>query len=204
VVRVKICGITNVRDAEHAVSCGADAIGFIFAESPRRVDVRTAENIIQAVGPWVTTVGVFVNEKPEKILQIAKTCRLSAIQLHGDEKESDVRRLQGLKVIKAIRVAEKKDLAEVKNFRSAHAFLFDTKKTGVYGGTGHRFDWSILKGKRLSAPMILSGGLDPSNVNGAVKMLKPYGVDVSSCVEKRPGVKDFKKVEEFIRNAKRI
>lgn len=198
--RVKICGITSVGDAEHAAACGADAIGFIFAESPRRVAPEKAAEISKAVGPWVATVGVFVNEKAENILRIADQCRLSAVQLHGDESAELARRLSGRGVIKAFRIAAKKDLKGSESF-PADLVLFDTKIKGVYGGTGKTFDWGLLKEARR--PFIVSGGLDPRNVAEVVKSLSPYGVDVSSGVEKAPGKKDPKRVKEFIRNAKK-
>ena len=199
--KVKICGITNHRDADSAVTLGADALGFIFAKSPRQVSVKAAREISRSVGPWVATVGVFVNESAENILRIASECHLSAIQLHGDETPGFLAKLSGCKLIKAFRVAEPKDLKDIKNYK-ADAYLFDTKVSGVYGGSGKSFDWKILRLKQALQPYILSGGLNPKNVRSAVRMLKPYGVDVSSGVEKSPGKKDLKLVKEFIRNAK--
>lgn len=201
--RVKICGITNLWDASNAVECGADAIGFIFAKSPRRVSVKTAGKISRTVGPWVATVGVFVNEKTENIRRIASECRLSAVQLHGDEPASFVRRLSGCKIIKTFRVSEKADLRNVMAYQ-VDAYLFDTKVSDIYGGSGKIFDWRILKSAAVRRPVILSGGLNPQNVKSAVKMLKPYGVDVSSGVEKSLGKKDLKLMKKFIQNAKNI
>lgn len=203
-VRVKICGITNVQDALDAVSFGADALGFVFAKSPRQVSPAKVRGIVAAVGPWVATVGVFVNEKPARIRRIALECGLSAVQLHGDESPADVRALKGLRVIKAFRVGEDLDTSSVKRF-PADAYLFDAKVTGQYGGTGKIFDWDVLKKlKGLRKPVIVSGGLSPRNVKSAVRFLKPYGVEASSCVESRPGKKNMKLVKDFIRNAKSV
>ena len=199
--RVKICGITDLRDAAHAVECGADAIGFIFAKSPRRISVKTAGKICRAVGPWVATVGVFVNENADTILRIVSECRLSAVQLHGDEPASFIHRLSGCKVIKTFRVSEKADLRNAAAYR-VDAYLFDTKVSRIYGGSGTSFDWRILRSETVPRPIILSGGLNPQNVKSAVRMLKPYGVDVSSGVEKSPGHKDLKLMRKFIQNAK--
>ncbi len=201
--KVKICGITSPGDAAFAVECGADAIGFVFADSPRRVSVRIAREISRAVGPWVATVGVFVNENAKNILQIASECRLSAIQLHGDESASFAGSLTGCRVIKAFRIADQTDLKGVQDYK-ADAYLFDTRVTGAYGGSGKSFDWKILRSASVSKPYILSGGLNPKNIRTAIQMLKPYGVDASSGLEKSPGKKDPKLVKEFIRNAKKF
>lgn len=203
-VRVKICGITNLKDAQVAAASGADALGFVFAKSPRRVTTAQARKIVSAVGPWVATVGVFVNERPARIRRIASECGLSAVQLHGGETRADVRALKGLRVIKAFRVGPGFNTAALKD-HPADAFLFDAKVPGQYGGTGRKFDWMILKKIRgLRKPVIVSGGLTPGNVAAAVRYLKPYGVESSSGVERRPGKKDAKLVQDFIHNAKKI
>ena len=199
--RVKICGITSLKDAEYAVRCGADALGFVFAKSPRQIQVRDAKKIIGSLGPWVACVGVFVNEKAKEILRIASECRLSAAQLHGDEGPDTLRSLASLRVIKAFRVGGDFDVKVFRKF-PADAFLFDAKMEGAAGGTGKRFDWNILKGRLPRGPFIISGGLDPKNVREAVRFFRPYGVDVSSGVESAPGKKDPRLVKEFIQNAK--
>ena len=202
-VRVKICGITNVRDAEAALALGADAIGLVFARSPRKISIKEAQKITAAVGPWITTVGVFVNADVESLLGIAKACRLYAVQLHGDETPSYIKRLAGYKVVKAVRVADASDLKGLDAYKT-DALLFDTKVTGRFGGSGKSFDWRILKLRKMNRLFIVSGGLDPKNVGEAVRILSPYGVDVSSGVEKAPGKKDHALLKEFIRNAKKI
>lgn len=201
-VRVKICGITNLADARHAAECGADALGFIFAESPRRVDVRTALKIVREIGPWVATVGVFVDEHAARIRQIVKTCGLTAVQLHGKESPAAARQLTGLKRIKAFRAGAGVDWKKINTY-PAEAFLFDTSVGGRFGGTGQSFNWALLKKRPFTRPLIVSGGLGPSNVREAVRMLTPYGVDASSALERSPGKKDPRLVKEFIQNAKK-
>ncbi len=200
-VRVKICGITNVDDAKTALDCGADALGFVFAESPRKVVVEEAKKIVKAIGPWVGTVGVFVNEKIENVLRTAAECKLSCIQLHGDEDPAYVKKISGYKVIKTFRVGDAFDWGRIKDY-DADAFLFDAKVEGKFGGTGKSFDWGILKSKKFDRPVIISGGLNADNVKEAVRALAPYGVEASSGVEKIPGKKDPRLVGEFIKNAK--
>ena len=199
---VKICGITNVKDALMAVTAGADAIGLVFAASPRRVSVEQAAEITTAVGPWVSTVGVFVNESADNIRRIAAKCRLNAVQLHGDEDAAVAKALEGYKIIKAFRIGAASDLKGINNF-PADAFLFDSKVSGKFGGSGQTFDWKMIKENKISKPFIISGGLNPKNVAGAVKTLNPYGVEASSGVEKSPGQKDGKLLKEFIKNAKK-
>ena len=196
-MRVKICGITRVEDAKAALDAGADAIGLVFAKSPRRVSAKQAEKICKAVGPWVSVVGVFVNEKSSVISQLALDCGLDVVQLHGEEPPAFIKSIGGVKIIKAFRVENKADLKQVARYNT-DAFLFDTKVSGLYGGSGKSFDWNVLKSARFSKPWILSGGLSVKNVRQALKSLNPYGVDVSSGVEKAPGIKDAKLIKEFI------
>ena len=190
-------------DARHAVREGADALGLIFAKSPRRVDKATAKKIVSAAGPLTATIGVFVDESEEKMLRIAEYCGLSGTQLHGDEGVGTVRRLQkkGLRVIKAVRASKGMDAKKI-NEIPADAVLFDTAHAGKFGGTGISFDWSYLQKMPIRAPWIVSGGLNPANVKELLSVLSPYGVDVSGGVEKAPGKKSQKLVREFIRNAK--
>jgi phosphoribosylanthranilate isomerase len=202
-VRVKVCGITNLADARAAVEAGADALGFVFAKSPRKVSAEKAAGIIREIGPWVTAVGVFVNASYGEIMRTACKARLTAVQLHGDEAPELVERLKKtpFKVIKSIRVGAPEDLKGLSAFKP-DAFLFDAKVSGLYGGTGKRFDWGILRSKKVTRPFIISGGLSCANVGQAVRSLPLYGVDVSSGVERSPGRKDHKLIKEFIRRAK--
>ena len=201
-MKVKVCGITNLADAEHAVSLGADAIGFIFTRSPRRISSKKAAAISRVLGPWVTTVGVFVDEKPQNIRRIARECRLGVIQLHGNESSADAKTLQPLKVIKVFGVDANFEPNALKPFSGVDAFLFDTKINGRSGGTGKTFDWNQFDTKKIRKPVIISGGLNAGNVRAAIKRFKPYGVDVSSGVEKTPGKKDLRLLKEFMENAK--
>ena len=203
-LRVKICGITTVSDAKAAADLGADAIGVIFAKSPRQVTLDTAQKISRAAGPWVSVVGVFVDESPEKVLRIARACGLTALQLHGKESAEDVKKFSDFRVIKTFHVNGEFRPGILKSYEEASAYLFDTKFGEQTGGTGRTFDWKILKNVEAKKPVIISGGLHPKNVAQAVRFFKPYGVDVSSGVEKSPGKKDLKLVKEFIQNAKKV
>jgi phosphoribosylanthranilate isomerase len=201
-VRIKICGITRKEDALFCAKLGAHALGLVFYEkSPRFVPVEKAEEIIREVPPLICWVGVFVDEDPKRILEISRGLGLWTVQLHGSESPQicEALRKEGLKVIKALRVKEEKDLKGWEEYgKVASALLFDTKVEGLMGGSGQRFRWDILKGLR-GIPFILAGGLNPDNVKEAIEVVKPWGVDVSSGVEKSPGIKDPKLVKAFIR-----
>lgn len=203
-VGVKICGITNLDDALLATAMGAQALGFIFAESPRRIDPSEAKAIIRSLPPLVKTVGVFVNEDPERIKEIITFCGLDLIQLHGDESPAIGRGLMP-RSIKAFRVQNDRDIENIKRYRGAvRAILLDTFKTGIAGGTGRTFDWSLaVKAKEAGLPLILAGGLRPENIREAIAVVKPYAVDVNSGIEERPGKKDpflMKQLMEKIRD----
>ncbi len=200
-LRVKICGITRQSDALFALKQGADALGFIFAKSPRRVTVAGAKKIIRSIRGRAMAVGVFVDEKAANILKTAKACGLDAIQLHGQESEALLRLLQknGLRVIRALRVSAAGDVHLPDT--AADAILLDTAVSGRHGGTGVAFDWKKIKGLQLDRPWLVSGGLNPKNVKTMLKILKPYGVDASSGLESAPGKKSKKLMKEFIRNA---
>jgi len=199
--RVKICGITTVEDGLHAVRCGADALGLVFyAKSPRCVDPQRARQIVAALPPLVTTVGLFVNHSAEEISQIAHFCGLDVLQLHGDE-TPDQCQLPPWRVIKALRVRDEASLADLAAYRVS-SLLLDAWQVDSYGGTGHRFNWQLAAPIAQQRPIILAGGLTPANVAEAVRTVRPYGVDVSSGVECAPGCKDPELVAAFIRNAK--
>lgn len=195
--RVKICGITSAEDASAAVEAGADALGFVFVPgTPRLVHPEAAERIVAGLPPFVTAVGVFVDQPLEEVLRVASRCNLQAIQLHGDEPEDFSRRIP-LKVIKAVRVRGARDLRPISTY-PAHAFLLDAFVEGQAGGTGTTISWDLALQAKGRAPIILSGGLRPETVGLAVRRVRPYGVDVSSGVEACPGRKDHQKVREFI------
>lgn len=200
-VKVKICGITNIEDALHAAGCGADALGFVFFEkSPRCLTPEAARGIIAKLPPFVAAVGLFVNESPERIRQIADFCGLDLLQLHGDEGPADCD-YAPRRVVKALRV---KDAASLEGHAAyaVSALLLDAWVVGAYGGTGERFNWELAAAVARQRPVILAGGLTAENVAEAVRTVRPYGVDVSSGIEASPGKKDPAKVEAFIRNAK--
>lgn len=195
-VRVKICGITNLEDAVVAADLGADAVGFIFYEkSARSINPRTAALIIRELPPFIATVGVFVNEPPERVVDIAKEAGVGCIQLHGDETPEYVQAV-GLRTIKALRVKDASILNKLRSF-SVSAILLDTYREGKPGGTGETFDWEIAAEAAKTGRIILSGGLNPENVGDAVRKVRPYAVDVSSGVEAKPGKKDHAKLKKF-------
>jgi len=199
--RIKICGITNQADALHAVSCGADALGFVFfAESPRCVDAATVRSIVSRLPEEVTMVGLFVNEQPETIRRIAQESGIDLVQMHGDETPGDCNRV-GLPVMKALRVRNAESLAGWKSF-PVDAILLDAWHPDKLGGTGETCDWQLAKEMAVKTSIILAGGLNPTNVAEAVTMVRPQGVDVSSGVEKSPGIKDPEKVAAFISSAR--
>ncbi len=201
-VRVKICGITSVEDGLLAARAGADAIGLVFAESPRRVTPEKAAEIVAALPPFTAAVGLFADQAAEQVRRICREAEIRIVQLHGSETPDYIRGLRDYKVIKAIRVGTRRDLEALNAYR-VDAFLLDARIEGKLGGTGQTFDWSLAKGLKTVTPIILAGGLNPGNVAEAVQTVRPYGVDVSSGVEKAPGRKDPDLVRRFIMAAKR-
>lgn len=196
---VKVCGMTNVADARAAAEAGADAVGFIFAESPRRVGAEEARRISIALPDNVLKVGVFVNAPPEEVLRTASEAGLDMAQLHGDETPEVVAavRAAGLPVIKALRVRNADDLAGVERFE-ADLLLLDAYSEEARGGTGKRFDWELAKSLKGRGNIVVSGGLAPENVREAVDFFEPYGVDASSSLEDAPGKKNEESVRRFI------
>ncbi|HTP64287.1 MAG TPA: phosphoribosylanthranilate isomerase [Geobacteraceae bacterium] len=200
-VRVKICGITNIADALQAVASGADAIGLVFHEqSPRFVFPEQAATIVRALPPFVQAVGLFVNAELAFVNGTIDRCRLDLAQLHGDEPPEYCDHVNR-RVIKAFRMKDISSLDPIKNYRVA-GYLLDAHSPKVYGGTGTTFNWEIAKGAEKYGPVILAGGLTPDNVRLAVERVAPYAVDVSGGVEVTPGKKDPEKVREFIRRAR--
>jgi len=201
VPRVKICGITNLDDAHHAAAYGADALGFVFYPgSPRFVDPDTARRIIAELPPLVTTVGLFVNEPSARIREMVDFCGLNTVQLHGDE-EPDQCCYPPCRVIKALRLRGDMQSSQFAVYKVS-ALLLDAFVPNQFGGTGHRCDWEQAATVASQHRVILAGGLNPENVAEAVRQVHPYGVDVSSGVEEKPGQKNPEKVARFIRMAK--
>src|SRR3990172_2369634 len=204
-VKVKICGITNLEDALTSAEYGADALGFIFYEkSSRYITPEEAGSIIKEVPPFVTTVGVFVNETVDRINEIKRISGVDAFQLHGDE-TPEMCGVLGGKVIKAFRVSGQWSVVGGRLSKyKVSAYLLDTHREGVPGGTGETFSWDLAIEAKRHGKVILAGGLTPDNVEDAVKKVRPYAVDVASGVEERPGKKDLRKVREFIERAKMV
>jgi len=203
VLRVKICGITRPEDALAAAEAGADAIGLVFAESPRRVDVERASSILAVLPPFVTPVALFVNETGERIRGVCDALSVRTVQLSGDEPPALARELSAdLCVIKAFHVREEGDLAGLADY-PADAYLLDSRVPGRHGGTGVVFDWGLAARLGSPKPIILAGGLCPENVAEAVRQVRPYAVDVSSGVEAEPGIKDPARVRAFVEEARK-
>lgn len=198
---VKVCGITRLEDAVAAVRLGYDAVGFIFAPSPRRVDPDKARSISLALPPGILRVGVFLDHDPGEVKAILRFCRLDLAQFHGEERPEDVVPLGG-RAIKTLRPRRAEDLEAMESYRGVFAFLLDTWDPHRKGGTGRRGDWRLASTASTRERIILAGGLSPGNVEEAVKSCRPYGVDVCSGVEKSPGEKDAALLEGFLRRAK--
>lgn len=200
-VKVKICGISNYEDAAMAVHLGVDAIGFIFAPSPRQIRPEKAREIIYDIPPFVQTVGVFVNESPDTVRQIMEFCGLDLIQFHGHESPEMCGGFMP-HTIKAFRVKNRSVLQTIRPYcGKIRAILFDTYAKETMGGTGKTFDWhAAVEGKAFGVPIILSGGLRPSNIVIAISKVNPFAVDVNSGVEERPGKKDHFLMEELLEN----
>jgi phosphoribosylanthranilate isomerase len=223
-VKVKICGITNLEDALFSYFSGANALGFIFyKKSPRYIDPQKVRNIARILPKKVSLVGVFVNEKASIVKKIAKLCKLDMLQFHGEESPGYCQQFKGYKVIKAFRVRTKNDLAGIAKYKT-FAYLFDNFSHLSQGGSGKRFNWKILaqadtielgKVKRgeilerlqlgcesIKTVVFLSGGLTCTNVKKAIKLLRPDWVDLSSSLELKPGKKDHQKIQKFMKAVK--
>lgn len=200
-IKVKICGITNIRDAVAAVDFGADAIGFVFYDkSPRYITPGVAAEIIKNLPPFVTTVGVFVDETEPGINRIREAAGFDIVQLHGSEPPEMA--LLWPKVIKAFRMRDFVDLEPLSKFKVS-AFLLDAFAEESFGGTGKLFNWEIAVEARHFGKIILSGGLNPENIESAVRKVAPFAVDVSSGVEASKGKKDHTMLRQFIERAKK-
>lgn len=200
--KVKICGITNAEDAAVAVAAGADALGFIlYRTSPRYVEPAMVQQIVAQLPPFVVPVGVFVNEEIKIVCDLMDTCGLGLAQLHGDETAMYCQEL-GRPVLKALRLKDRSSflaLAEYQGRGGVRGFVLDAFSEQAYGGTGQVVDWGLASEAARAATVILAGGLTPDNVGQAIRVVQPYGVDVSSGVEAAPGKKDHEKVRAFLR-----
>jgi phosphoribosylanthranilate isomerase len=201
VVKVKICGITNLEDALAAVKWGADALGFVFAPSPRQVTPQQVANIVAGLPPFVCKVGVFVDSGLPEVKETMRACGLDLAQLHGSESPDFCGEVFP-RVIKSFRVEDESVLALLPQYKVS-AYLLDSYNEALKGGTGRSFDWEIAKKARRYGPIILSGGLTSANVRQAISLVRPYAVDVSSGVESKPGVKDHAKLQAFLEIVKK-
>jgi len=200
--RVKICGITNLADAQAAVEAGADALGFIFYQkSPRCMTLPAAAKISKRLPPFVLRVGVFVNAAEELITRAIGECGLGLLQFHGDETPEFCLRF-GLMSMKAFRIRDAESLKELPKYPT-EAWLLDAYSAENLGGTGEKFNWDLaVEAQKFGKPVFLAGGLTPENVAAAMHQVRPFGVDVSSGVETSPGKKDHAKVRAFIANVR--
>lgn len=203
-MRIKFCGITSIADARAAVELGVDALGFVFyRDSPRYVAPTRAKQIIAEVGPFVTTVGLFVNAPPDEVEAIINTTGLDIVQFHGDETPEQCAGVSR-PWIKALRIRPDTDLlAADEQYAAARGLLLDTFSPRVYGGSGEVFDWSLVPTDRLR-PFILAGGLSSDNVAAAIRSTTPWAVDVSGGIETQKGVKNRVKMEQFISEVRNL
>ncbi|MBL6722633.1 MAG: phosphoribosylanthranilate isomerase [Candidatus Margulisbacteria bacterium] len=196
-MKVKFCGITNRTDAMNAIALNIDALGFIFYEqSPRYISIEKVEEILLDLPPFIHVIGVFVNASVDFINEATKRCRLTGIQLHGQESPEFCLKFH-LPVIKAIPVKNKEDIYCIPQYKGCvNGILLDTKAQNVHGGTGKTFDWGLaIEAKAYDVPLILSGGINATNISKAIKMVSPYGIDICSGLEKEPGIKDYNKMK---------
>ncbi|MFP5263243.1 MAG: phosphoribosylanthranilate isomerase [Blastocatellia bacterium] len=197
-VKVKICGVRTLEEADAALEAGADAIGFNFWRgSARYVDPGRAREIAAGVSPLASLVGVFVNEEARRIEDIFSDVCLSAVQLHGDETPDFCARLDSIKLIKAFWVGQGFDIHEISRYPVSMALL-DAGGKGSYGGTGTTFDWRVAVEAKRFARVILAGGLSVENVAEAIRRVRPAAVDVCSGVEAEPGRKDLNRLRDFM------
>ncbi len=204
-MKVKVCGLTSFEDASLALDQGVDVLGFNFyPRSPRYIAPTTARKIVRRLPPFALTVGLFVNESSPAVLAEAARCAgVQILQLHGDEPADYCRQLSEWTVIKAVRIGKGFSHESVADY-PVQAFLLDAKDDVLFGGTGKTFDWRIAQTLRNLHPIILAGGLHAGNVGEAIRMVRPYGVDVCSGVESSPGRKDPARLKEFMDEVRNV
>ncbi len=197
-IRVKICGITNIGDAYWAAEFGADALGFIFyPKSPRYIAPEKVRGIIQKIPGSMGRVGVFVNQEIQAVKEIMSFCGLRLIQLHGDESPQYCARFPRSALIKTVSVCTEEEVRKLENY-PVRTILVDARKPGCYGGTGKNSDWTLAMKVKGKHPLILAGGLNKENIKRAIETVKPCAVDINSGVETSPGKKDPHKIREIM------
>jgi len=213
--KIKICGITNKKDAIDASELGVDMLGFVFyKQSKRYVEPKIVRDIVNELPPSVAKVGVFVDEDKDKVISIARDCSLDILQFHANETRDYCNSFytpggsvydgkDSYKVIKAFRIKDKESLKEINDYE-VDFYMLDTYSLKDLGGTGVSFDWKMVENFEFLKPVILSGGLTPANVGDAIRMLSPYGVDVSSGIEDSPGRKNLNLMRKFIEKVRRL
>ncbi len=203
-VRVKICGITNLEDARASIDAGCDALGFVFyKKSPRYIAPEKAKRIIDELPKRIIKIGVFADDREKTIRKIAKSCKLNMLQFHGSESPEFCAKFKGYKIIKAFRVRNRLDKENILEYKP-FAFLFDTFVKSKIGGTGKNFNWELVRHiDGITRPIFLSGGLNENNVEKAIATVRPDWVDASSCLEIKPGKKSQEKIKNFVKTAKR-
>jgi phosphoribosylanthranilate isomerase len=201
---IKICGITNLADAQAAVGAGADALGFMFYRPSKRfIEATAARSIIEQLPARIAKVGVFVDATEAEVGEAIAATGIDTLQFHGEETPEFCAGFRPLRIWKAFRMADADSLRTVRFHFEADAWLLDSHVAGSHGGTGNSFDWDLAIGaKQLGRPVILAGGLNPENAAAAVAHVRPFGLDVSSGVESAPGKKDHAKIAAFIHNAR--
>jgi len=196
-VLIKICGLTRIEDVEAAVSCGADAIGFVFTASPRRISAETAAHLSSGIPGGVLRVGLFLDQHKSEIEQVINSVALDVLQFHGSESEQECNAF-GLPWLKAVAMVNSRSASQAeRDYPSAMGLLLDSHSAGTGGGSGKVFDWSLST--PITKPLWLAGGLNPDNVATAIHTVRPYAVDVSSGVEASPGIKDADRIRKFIK-----
>lgn len=204
-VKVKICGITQQEQAREIAALGVDALGFIlYPPSPRYVRPAVVKKLVTGLPPFITTVGVFVDEPLETLVQTMRRTGLHVAQLHGDETPEYCKHLSqsGIRWMKAFRIRSEEDLKKLKGYGTKH-FLLDTWSVKGHGGTGETFDWSLAKKAADRSQIILAGGITEDNIEDAIAQVSPYGIDLSSGVEVSPGVKSIEKIKALLEKIRR-
>jgi|TARA_B110000977_G_scaffold97130_1_gene128032 phosphoribosylanthranilate isomerase len=200
--KIKFCGLTRLEDVEHAASLGVDALGFVFCQqSPRCIDIEQAQELLAVCPPFITRVGLFMNDQTSTIEEICKALDLDVLQFHGDE-TAEFCASFGYRYMKSIAMGGSTDLARLDQYAQASALLLDGNEPGQPGGSGDAFDWQSTP-QALKQAIILAGGLDSQTVGHAIQQASPYGVDVSSGIESAKGIKDKTKMIDFV-NAVRL